>query len=386
MEDIVLVFDCGSTNIRVAAVNAYGRILFWANRRNMPIQQPNGEQGWKIWDLDGIWEKLIDALREVLLRIKTENVKAIIVTTWGADGAPVRRNGALTYPPISWQCRRTVVTMKKVLMRISAWDVYRITGYQVIPFNTLLRLIWLRENCPKALRDAYTWLMMPGLIAYRLTGEFHIDPTSASTMMAMDMGKRKWSPDMLELALLDEGFFPEWREPGEILGYLTGDAAKKSRLPAGIPVIVGGHDTQFAVLGACPEPEDLILSSGTWEILTMRVDRFSPNKKGFVNGMIIEADVQRGLWNPQMLMIGSAVIEWAKKQFYEELREEDYDSMIREAEKVPIGSEGLLFIPSLTGDSGPLRKYGTLGTILGLTLQTTRAHIFRAVLRGCPTS
>jgi len=381
-EEYILVLDCGSTNLRAVAVDSLGRSIAQANRPNRPHPQTEGKIGWLVWNLDEIWDKLSETSREVSRMIGPKNIKAMIVTTWGADGAPVKSDGALTYPPISWQCPRTQKTAENIAKKLPAWEIFQITGYQIISFNTLLKLIWLRDNVPKALDEAYTWLMMPGLVVHKLTGEFHIDPTSASTMMAMDLEKRDWSESLLELAGLDSSFFPEWLEPGKIVGYLTEEAGRRCAIPPGTPVVVGGHDTQFALVGSGSKPDEAILSSGTWEILSVRADFFKPNRAGFEEGLIIEADVQPGLWNPQLLMIGSAVLEWVREKFFAELSINEYDAIIREAEKVLPGANGVTFIPSFVRDSGPLRKFGSLGTVLGLTLQTSRSHIYRAALEG----
>ncbi|MEM2702687.1 MAG: FGGY family carbohydrate kinase, partial [Candidatus Bathyarchaeia archaeon] len=380
--DYVLVFDCGSTNIRAVAVDYMGAIHAFASLPNSSCQQPDGKPGWLIWNLDEIWRKICEVSRKVSEIINPRNIRAITIITWGADGAPVRRDGKLTYPPISWQCPRTKEVAERITEQISAWEIYRITGYQIIPFNTLFKLMWLRKEAPEALDNAHTWLMMPGLIAHKLTREFHIEPTSASTMMAMDLGKRDWSSAMLELADLDAGFFPDWREPGEILGYLTDKAAGECGLITGTPVIVGGHDTQFAIFGSGARPGEPILSSGTWEILGVRIDSFKPTRRGFEEGLITEADVERNLWNPQFLMIASAVVEWILQNFFKDLGERKYETIIREIEEVPPGSNGVIFIPSFVAESGPLKKYGVLGTILGLTLYSSRSQIIRAVFEG----
>jgi len=381
-EEVVLVFDCGATNLKAVAVDPQGRIIAHASRSNSPKPQRDGKPGWLIWDLEEIMRRLCEGAREVSKKVDPKNIKAVTVTTWGADGAPVRRDGTLTYPPISWLCPRTEETIKSIEEKMSAWEIFQVTGYQVIPFNTLLRLIWLRENAPKALEEAHNWLMMPGLIAHRLTDQFHIDPTSASTMMAMDLKKRDWSSSMLEFAGIDTSFFPEWREPGEIVGYITDEAEKKSNIPAGVPVVAGGHDTQFALFGSGAKMDEAIVSSGTWEILGVRAETFNPSMTAFEDGVIFEADVQPGLWNPQLLMMGSGVLEWVLDKVFPTPSEDKYELMIREAESVPAGSEGIIFIPSFVRESGPTRKYGTMGTLLGLTLRTSRGQLLRAAIEG----
>jgi len=235
VEEYVLVLDCGSTNLRTVAIDSTGKPVAHASRPNRPHPQTDGKAGWLIWNLDEIWQKLSETSQEVSRIIGPKNIKAVTVTTWGADGTPVKRDGTLTYPPISWQCPRTQETAKSIVEKMSAWEIFKITGYQIISFNTLLKLIWLRENVPKALDEAYTWLMMPGLLVHRLTGKLHIDPTSASTMMTMDLGRRDWSETMLELAGLDPSFFPEWREPGQIVGYVTEEAGRRCGIPSVFP-------------------------------------------------------------------------------------------------------------------------------------------------------
>ncbi|MCD6357956.1 MAG: hypothetical protein J7L75_05215 [Thermoproteales archaeon] len=379
--DAVLVFDCGSTNLRVAAVTEEGDIAAQASVSNSPVPQP-GHEEWLIWDLEEIWSKLCTLSRRVVEQVGPASIKAVTVTTWGADGAPVRRDGTLTYPAISWQCTRTRSVVGELLKLIEPREIFRITGYQIIYFNTLFKLLWLRRHEPKAIDEAYTWLMMPGLIAYRLCEEFHIDPTSASTMMAMDLAKRDWSAEMLGLVGLDPSFFPDWKEPGELAGYVTAKASRRTGIPEGTPVVVSGHDTQFAIMAAGAGAREAVLSSGTWEILALRLDRFDPNDVAFEEGVIIEADVEPGLWNPQLLMIASAVLEWLKRLVYPELGPGDYGKMIEEARSVEPGSGGVVFIPSFVPDSGPLKKYGVEGAILGLRLAVSRGQLYRAALEG----
>jgi len=381
-EEVVLVFDCGATNLEAVAVDPQGTIVAQASRANSPKPQEDGEPEWLVWDLEKIWRGLCEGAREVSKKVDPESIKAVTVTTWGADGAPVRRDGTPTYPPISWQCPRTEENMKRIIKSIPALEVFKITGYQPIPFNTLFKMIWLGENVPKALGDADTWLMMPGLIAHKLTDKFHIDPTSASTMMAMDLGKRDWSPSLLDLAGLDPGFFPDWHEPGQIVGYVTARAEKECSIPSGIPLVAGGHDTQFALFGSGARIDEAILSSGTWEILGVRSNAYNPSRTALVDGLIIEADVRPGLWNPQLLMMGSGVLEWVLNNFFLRMGDERYDIMIDEATNVPAGSEGLILIPSFVRESGPTKKYGTMGTLLGLTLRTSRGQVIRSTIEG----
>ena len=383
MKDVVIVFDCGSTNLRVVAVDIKGSIVAQSSTGNSPKPQVEGKLGWLIWDLDDIWSKLCRLTGKVIFDLRGRcKVKAVIVTTWGADGVLVKKDGGLAYPAISWQCPRTIEVAREVAVIIDPWEIFKTTGYQVLSFNTLLKLMWIRRYEPEAFKKAYTWLMMPSYISFKLTGEFYIDPTSASTMMAMDLAKRDWSKDILSLVGLDSSFFPRWREAGEILGYVTGKASMETGLPEGLPVVVGGHDTQFAIMAAGAGRDEAVLSSGTWEILGLRLDRFEASWEAFKAGVIVEADVEPRFWNPQLLMIASAVLEWLRKLLYPETVGVGYEAMLDEASRVPAGCGGLMIIPSFVADSGPTKKYGVPGVVAGLKLTIGRGYLYRAALEG----
>jgi len=383
-DDLVVVLDCGATNARAIAVNETGEIEAAAGRPSEPAPQPDSPEEWRIWPLQGVFGKLAEACREAVAGLDASRVKAVTTTTFGADGAPVAADGSLTYPVISWQCVRTEPLARGIADYMDPWRLFETTGYQVIPFDTILKLIWLRENAPAALESAECWMMMPGLLSFLLCGERSIDPTAAGTMMAMDMARRTWSDEILSLAGLEASFFPRWVEPGGVIGELTAEAAQATGLPAGIPVVAAGHDTQFAAVGSGAGPGEAILSSGTWEIAMLRQERYEATRQGFEEGLIIEADAEPGRWNPQLLMMGSGVLEWIRESFYGEIadRAQAYPAMIADAERLPVGSHGVTVLTSFVPDTGPTAKYRTEGTILGLAINTERGQVYRAGLEG----
>lgn len=384
MDEIIVVLDCGATNLRAVAVDARGEVVAAASRANASSPQPGGEPGWLIWDLDAVWVRLGDACREVCAGLPAGRVRGVVATTWGADGAPVRADGSLAYPVISWQCPRTAALVTAVAERMTPWEIYQRTGYPVISFNTLLRWLWLREHAPAALEEAACWLMMPGLINQALCGERSIDPTSGSTTMAMEIAARDWSGPLLALAGLERDFFPPWVEPGAQVGRVTAGAAAATGVPVGTPVYAGGHDTQFALLGAAARAEQAILSTGTWEILSLRVEQCEPNRQGFEDGVIIEADAAPGRWNPQVLMIGSGVLEWVRERFFGSLAAGNagYRQLIAAGERAGVGAGGVTLVPSFVAGTGPAKRFGTHGTLLGLSLTTEPGQIYRAALEG----
>ncbi len=381
---LTVVMDCGSTNAAVIVVDDQGRLVHSASRPNASTNQPGGEKDWRIWDVEKLFGKLCDACREVCAEVDRERIRAVTICTFGADGAPMRQDGTLAYPAICWQDSRTEPLVSEITEEMDAWTIFAETGYQIIPFNTLLRLMWLRKHAPQALDRADCFMMMPGLLSFKLCGERSIDPTSGGTTMAMELGERDWSKQMLALANVDASFFPRWVEPGEVIGHVHKAASEQTSLPEGIPVIAAGHDTQFAAIGSGASPEEAILSSGTWEILMLRIAQFIPNRFGFEEGLLYECDAVAGFCDPQLLMMGSGALEWMRKHFYAHLGDggDAYTRMIADAENVSPGAGGVTVLPSFVAETGPTKKYHTHGTILGITPTTDRGQLYRASLEG----
>ena len=384
MLELVLVVDCGSTKITSAAVDPRGRLVASVSEPNGTIPQPGGQEGWLITDMDHLWGRVCKTTRGLCEKVKAGSIRAVTVATWGADGAPVKADGALTYPIINWQCPRTQPVLRRLMDEFGEKRLFNITGYQAIRFNTIFKIAWLRENAPEALRDADKWLMVAGLLSQRLCGGLSMDVTVASTMMMLDLERLAWAPELLEAAGVAGDFFPRLVYPGAVIGQVTAEAARQTGLKRGTPVVASGHDTQFAPIGSGAGEDEAVLSTGTWEIAMLRTAKPVTNDFAFSEGILTEADAVPGLYDPQLLMMGSGVLEWVRENLYGGVgdRAQAYETMIAEARKVKPGAGGLMMVPSFVPDTGPTRKYGTAGTMVGIGLTSTRAHVYRAALEG----
>jgi L-fuculokinase len=383
MKHLVLVFDCGATNIRAIAVNQRGDIVHREALPNAPVRQEPGK-GWLIWDIDAVWRKLILCGRKTAAVVGKDAIRAVVVTAFSDDGAPVDKNGNLFYPIISWQCPRTVDIADRIDDYIPSADLFRITGEQVMSQHTLLRLFWLKANAPRALDHAYAYLMTPGIINFRLTGRMTNDPTTADSMMLLDIRRREYSTNLIQRAGLDPSLFPPLVEPGTIIGTLTRRAAHGLGLPTDVPVVAAGHDTQFAVAGSGCPPGEAILSSGTWEVLFVRRSAPDTSARARALGLKNECDAVAGLFDSGFQWIGSGALEWAAGAFFgaAKAKKRGYDLMIAEAGRVERGAQGITVYPSFIRGSGIAKRYDAAGAVTGLTLASSRGAIYRAFMEG----
>jgi L-fuculokinase len=376
-KDIVIVFDCGATNVRVIAIDSSGRISAVESTANSTKPDP-GNPAWRIWDAPEIWNKMCLASKKVTGKIETGKICGATVTTFGVDGTLFDRSGNMLYPVISWQCDRTVPIMANIGKYMPLEDLYGKCGVLPFNFNTINKLIWFAENSPGIIEKSHRFLFMPSIFSFFLTGEMVNDATMAGTSMVTDLSTRKMSEEVLEKIGFPVAKFGEICEAGTITGKITKKAASETGIPEGTPVAATGHDTQFAVFGSGAEINQPVLSSGTWEILMVRSAEYRSGKEQLGNSITTELDAKPGLYNIGNQWIASGILEWARKTLYNGINESIYETMISGAERVPAGSNGVRVVPKfyeeLKGKPG--------GQILGLTMETTRDEIYRAMLES----
>lgn len=376
-KDLVIVFDCGATNLRVIAIDGHGKIIASESAPNCTKPDPFNPV-WRIWDVNDIWKQMCLASRKVTAGIDKSKILGATVTTFGVDGTLFDRTGQMLYPVISWQCERTVAIMADIGKYIPLTDLYSESGVLPFTFNTINKLIWFAENKPELIEKSHRFMFMPSIFSYFLTGEMINDTTMTGTSMASSLTTRSMSGGILGKINFPAGRFGDIAEPGTITGVVTPAASAETGLPSGVPVVATGHDTQFAIFGSGAEINEPVLSSGTWEILMVRSKGFRTGKEQLEMSITTELDARPGLFNIGNQWVASGILEWARKNFYSDISENVYETMIAGAEKVPSGSNGVKVVPKfyeeLKGKPG--------GLISGLTMATTRDEIYRAMLEA----
>ena len=380
VNDVVVVLDCGATNVRAIAVDTTGRIVAKSVLPN--ATQPAAENpAWHIWSLDGIFGKFARCCAAVQKDLSGtgHHIAGLTVTTFGVDGALVDANGELIYPVISWKCPRTAGPMDTIRRYIDPATLQRISGVGHFSFNTIYKLVWLKENRPDALNRATSWLFISSLINHRLTGVFSTDRTMAGTSQLFDLAKGCFSDEILGRIGISATLFPPLVNPGQLIGVLQDDAARLLGLPSGLPVTSSGHDTQFALFGSGAAMNQPVLSSGTWEILMARTAQVDTASLAGFPESTCELDSAAGFYNPGLQWLASGVLEWVKETCWKDVDSgKVYDQMIAEASAVSPGCDGVKMLPDLL--IGPEGVGG--GTYSGLSIASSRGHLYRAALEA----
>jgi len=220
------------------------------------------------WDAPRLWLEI----RRALCGLQAVQLSGIGVDTWGVDYALLGEKGELLQNPFHYRDRRTDGVMEQVFQLISKEEVYRETGIQFLPINTLYQLYATKRDTPQLLNAARTFLTMPDLFHYWLTGNARCEVTNATTTQMVNAVSRTWSQQVMKKLDLPLGLPAAMIEPGAIVGTLSPEAAPGTAF-IGTPVIApGSHDTASAVAAVVARDDTAFLSSGTWSLVGVEVD------------------------------------------------------------------------------------------------------------------
>lgn len=220
------------------------------------------------WDALGILRETLNGVQRAQ---RTAPLHGIGIDAWAVDYGLLDAAGRLLGNPVHYRDSRTDGVLEHVVRTVPEEELYRITGLQQLPFNTLYQLVCEGER----LAAAETMLLIPDLMAYWLTGQTGAEHTNASTTQLYDVRARGWARDLVDRVGVPERLLPPLREPGELIGPLLPELAEDLRLPSLPVVAVGSHDTASAVAAVPAEPgaNFAYVSSGTWSLVGLELPR-----------------------------------------------------------------------------------------------------------------
>lgn len=214
---IAFIFDCGATNLRTVAMDHHGKLLAVHHIANN-TQQGEEAADYHIWDIDEIWSKLMTCAKQTLAQLTFEqrqDIVGISVTTFGVDGAIFDKHGKQLYPIISWKCPRTQPIMQALGDYLDVEKLYQRNGVGHYSFNTLFKLLWLKQHKPELYAQAESFLFISSILTYRLTGVQSTDRTMAGTSMMTNIASDSWDSEVLDVLGLTENHFPPMKSAGK---------------------------------------------------------------------------------------------------------------------------------------------------------------------------
>ena len=255
------------------------------------------------WDALALYRSILDGLRKA--GRQAGRLDSIGIDSWGVDFGLLDCDGRLLGNPVHYRDRRTEGVIESVLKQIPAADLYRRTGIQLLPFNTLYQLVAAAGTAQ--LEAATTLLLMPDLFGYWLTGKVGVEVTNASTTQLLSIATGDWDAGLMTELGIRRDLFPALRQPGDPVGDLVPEVARETELKGPVRLTaVGSHDTASAVVAVPASSERFaFIASGTWSLVGLELDRpvlsEASRRANFTNERGVDGTVRylrnvMGLW------------------------------------------------------------------------------------------
>ncbi len=381
-KNIIIAHDVGTSGVKSALVDSAGNIMSNATHA-YPLYTP--QPGWAEQDPLDYWNAIVANSKRLTVSIDKNQILGIVFTTQAMGVIPVDEKGNVLRRNITWVDGRAEEQARWMMNLFGGRAAFKsflgieITGKDVIP-----KLRWLKHNEPEVYKKAHKVLDVNGYLRLKATGKMATEWSGASSW-GFNVKKKDWEHLFFRAVGFDREKLPELIRSTDIAGYLTPEASKELDLPTDMPVFGGCDDSQSAAVGAgCVRDGEVFAYIGP----AAQIGAICAKSIKFKNGA---ACIQSA--DPVMnLMIGVTEtagnnVEWLIQKFYKKELEEVgkegiYKILNQEAEKIPAGSDHLIFTPWFLGERCPVSTTTTRGTIFNLGMEHSRGHFIRALFEG----
>ena len=379
--------DISTTAAKALVVSETGDVRASASVE-YPLSAPH--PNWSEQNPEDWWRATAASIRAALAQanVSPRDLKGLGLSGQMHGLVLLDKNGAVLRPAILWNDQRTGAECEWITQRLGFSRLMELVCNPALPGFTAPKIIWVREHEPEIYAKVAHVLLPKDYIRYRLTGEFATEVSDASGMLLLDVRKRSWSDEMLRALDLPREWLPTCLESSIVSGRVTARAAETAGLPVNLPVVGGGGDQAAQAVGSGIVRNGLVSATiGTSGVVFAHTDDLRAEPQGRLHAF---CHAVPGKWHVMGVMLSAGgSLRWfrdalghSEKSVAELLGRDPYELLTDEAQHVPPGSEGLVFLPYLTGERTPHPDPNARGAFVGLTLRHNKAHLTRAVLEG----
>ena len=366
--------DLGTSAVKLLLVDGTGRILNSVSRE-YPLYFP--QPGWCEQEPKDWWDACVDGIRELLKDAERSNVAGI-----GCGGqmhglVALDKDDRVIRPAILWNDGRTADAVDYLNNEIGKDKLSEYTANIAFAGFTAPKLIWMEKNEPDNFARIAKIMLPKDYINYRLTGVHCCDYSDASGILLLDVQHKAWSKEMMEICHVRLDQMPALYESYEVVGEVKPEIAALLGIPAGVRVIAGAGDNAAAAIGTGTVKDGSCnISLGTSGTIFISSDKFSVDPYNALHSFAHA----NGHYHLMGVVLSAAS---CNKWFCDEiLKTKDYAGEQKDISDDRLGRNSVFFLPYLMGERSPINDTDARGTLIGLSMDTTRADLVQAVLEG----
>ena len=379
--------DIGTSGTKTVMFDVNGTVIASASEE-YPLYQPkNGyaEQNPEDWA-----NAVLHTIAAVMQKsgVKAEDVKGIGLSGQMHGLVMLDADNKVIRPAIIWCDQRTAAECEEITERVGAERLIEITANPALTGFTASKILWVRNHEPENYAKCRHILLPKDYIRFVLTGVYATEVSDASGMQLLDIPNRCWSDEVLEKLDIDKSLLAKVYESPEITGEVTAEAAAKTGLKAGTPVVGGAGDNAAAAIGTGVAKDGRAFTTiGTSGVVFAHSSKISIDPKGRVHTFCCAVP---GCWHVMGVTQAAGLsLKWFRDQFCaaemqtaKGMGVDEYYLMDKEAEQSPIGANRLLWLPYLMGERTPHLDADARGVFFGLSAMHQKRDLLRAVMEG----
>ncbi|MDF2612222.1 MAG: xylulokinase [Clostridia bacterium] len=375
-----LGIDLGTSSVKVIVMDKKGVIIDSASSK-YPLSYPKplwSEQNPEDW-----WQGTADAIKRITAKNEGigEQIEGISFSGQMHGLVLLDEKGEVLRPSILWNDGRTQKQCDYLNDVIGRDKLSEYTGNIALSGFTGPKVMWVKENEPEIFEKVAHILLPKDYLRYRLTGDYKIDVADAAGTLFFDVKNKAWSKEMTDILSIKPEWLPEVYDCYEVTGVVKKEVADELGISGAAKVTGGGGDQAVGAVGTGTVSNGVVsVSLGTSGVVFASVDEYKVDKDNRLHSF---NHASGGFTQMGVMLSAAYSLQWWVEEVNKDIQAENPYQVLRdEAEKVPAGSEGLLFLPYLTGERTPHADVNATGVFIGLKPVHTRGHMTRAVMEG----
>jgi xylulokinase len=380
----LLGIDVGTSGCKTAVFSEDGQLLGLAYEE-YDYQSP--QPGWAELDSPRIWRQVKSTICQAVADTRADPVKALCVSSLGETVVPVTVNREILGPALLNFDSRGDEYLDGLRGLISDDQLYRTNGNTLSNQFTLPKLMWLKHHQPDLYHQTQVFLPWSGFVSFMLGADARVDYSLANRTLLFDIERRDWSDNLLELSQLDREKLPATVPSGIVIGSVANGIAAELGLPAGTPIVSGGHDQCCnCVGGGVLALGQAMYGMGTYLCLTPVFDQRPEPSAMIQRGLNTEHHAAPGQFVSFVYNQGGALVKWfrntfaaAERKLIQASGEDLYTLLLAE---MPEDLSPVMVLPHFTATGPPDFIANSFGVMAGLKLETSRGEILKGLVEG----
>ena len=366
--------DLGTSSLKMLLVDEQGQILNTVTL-DYPLYFP--QPGWSEQRCEDWWDACVKGIPQLL-----EGFDAAQVAGIGAGGqmhglVALDKDDNVIRPAILWNDGRTAAEVDYLNNVIGKAKLSELTANIAFAGFTAPKVLWMKNNEPENFAKIAKIMLPKDYINYKLTGVHCCDYSDASGMLLMDVEKKCWSKEMMEICSLTDEQMPRLFESYEVVGTLTAEAAELLGLSESVKVVAGAGDNAAAAVGTgTVGAGGCNISLGTSGTVFISSDSFGVDPN---NALHAFAHADGGYHLMGCMLSAASCNKWFCDDI---LKNEDYAAEQVDITDEKLGENRVFFLPYLMGERSPINDTDARAAFIGMSMDSTRSDMVQAVLEG----